>query len=107
MGLTVERIQDANGTHIEPPLNPNWTGLEKLQWWAAVTALDAGLPQDLFVVDEQEHEGQPPTYSLSWHGEGMAGMQYTVAWSTLAGVGIGARIGARPPWVYDPSPPTP
>lgn len=92
----VQRVHTDSGSHIEPPLDPEWTDLNKLRWNLAVTLHDAGLPADTLGV-EQGHltvGGQRvwDDYHLTYRHGTYAGGGYHAMWSTINGVGIGLRL---------------
>lgn len=41
--MIVTRVHTEHGSHIEPPLDPDWPLLRKLEWSAAVGTADSGL----------------------------------------------------------------
>lgn len=41
--MNVQRIETENGSHIEPPLDQEWTLFDQLRWQAGVVHADTGL----------------------------------------------------------------
>lgn len=82
--MIVTRVREGRGSHIEPPLDPDWHPLTKLRWKAAVVALDADLPVDV-------HEVEPGEYSVSVGFSSISAMPYRDAWMYIAGVLTGAE----------------
>lgn len=83
----VQRVDDATGSHIEPPLDENWSDLQKLQWHAAVTALDTG-------CEVTVKEVRRNLFSVSWRTATMStstsGSPFYVTWTYLSGMAAGA-----------------
>lgn len=86
---TVTRVQDPNGSHIEPPLDPTWDEPTKLAWKAAVVAHDSGL------TIEVRHHGDG-SYGIrigdlnSVGGQSVVGRHtFQSAWEFLVGISIG------------------
>lgn len=84
--MKVERVMTEGGDHIEPPLDPNWTELRKLEWLAAVVAVDTG-----FVVTVRQAPSHRWRYCLSGPGWGLSDMAFAQCWDYLSGISIGAR----------------
>lgn len=81
--MIVKRIEDENGSHIEPALGNHWRNSKKLRWKAAVTELDAGIPVQIvpmrrgrFIVNV---------------GGSSTNLTFTEAWLYLMGVNVGAN----------------
>ncbi|MFD4740589.1 hypothetical protein ACFWNQ_24975 [Streptomyces virginiae] len=81
--MIVHRIRTDRGSHIEPALDPAWPDATKLQWHAAVTALDTGLPIHVHVAARSE-------YGLTVGNTGAAPFTYREAWEYLNGASAGA-----------------
>jgi hypothetical protein len=47
----VVRVETANGSHIEPQLDQEWSNLDKLRWHLAVCLHDAGADPELMHVE--------------------------------------------------------
>lgn len=88
---TVTRVDDEHGSHIEPPCDPKWTSLEKLQWHAACVALDCPSLR----IRVTRWPKTPPTYSLTVGGTSIGDQPFQDAWGYLNGVGTGFREAAR------------
>lgn len=98
--MSVTRVQTANGSHIEPPLDPAWDDLTKLQWLAEVTTLDTGLP-----VEVTEAQGPRDQRMFgAWLGKRQPGVgrscsyrEFNDCWwfITYAGMGAAAVRGAQ------------
>lgn len=86
-------MSESGGSHIEPPLDQSWSELEKLQWRAAVVALDSGVEVSVhsavFWIGDRKQEG---TFDIRY-GRGVESVGYLdTAWSFLNGVELGARL---------------
>lgn len=77
----VRRIRTEGGTHIEPPLDPSWSNLDKLRWHVAVVKLECDLDIQVF-----ESCG---LYSFMVNGLNSPHLAYQHAWYYLLGVEIG------------------
>jgi hypothetical protein len=105
--LTVRRVQDEHGSHIEPPLGQSWDNSTKLEWHAAVVALDTGLdieigPGALRVMRRGIWHAEPDTYSVNIMAGGgtttsCSALNYHEAWIYLNGVRAGVWATA-PTW---------
>ncbi|WP_275558514.1 hypothetical protein [Streptomyces sp. 5-6(2022)] len=88
---TVTRIHDATGSHIEPPLDPAWSDLNKLRWHAAVTAHDTGIAatvQDAtYTIDGKPVPGH---YDIIVGASSIGPFDFRSAWDYLNGVSTGA-----------------
>jgi len=104
--MSVQRVSDARGSHIEPALDPEWDNLTKLQWHAAVIAVDTGYeiwvrPGDTSILRDGVWETIADQYNVTikageaWSDCGAGNFGQT--WSFLEGVRAGARA-AEPHW---------
>lgn len=95
--MRVERVAMESGSRVEPPMDPAWDDLTKLQWLAAVAELDTGLSVSV------EPAGVRRRRFGQWHNVGglynvrcrntVAGpFSYTETDSLLFGVSFGARV---------------
>lgn len=98
--MKVERVSDETGSHIEPPLQDDWSDLERLQWHAAVVECDAGVRVTIKPANAW-HNGlrRSGVYNISYSHERMSGSSsaYTFgqAWTFLNGIELGARLKAN------------
>lgn len=90
--MTVTRVHTAGGSHIEPPLDPSWSEMDKLRWQAGVVIADAGVPLRITLDDTARltrNGVNVPVYGLrvgGWHSvRGFDDM-----WDYLNGVSAGA-----------------
>lgn len=83
--MTVRRIHTENGSRIEPPFDESWPPQRRLEWWAAVTALDTGL--NVEIRPRARHD----TYSVIAGNTSTSPLQYRDAWTYLTGFSAGAR----------------
>lgn len=85
----VRRIHETEhiGSHIEPPLDPFWSDIDKLRWHAAVASLDTGLR---FLVHEMDG-----CYSIQIENNSMSARPYHEAWSYISAASVGATIANR------------
>jgi ABC-type Fe3+ transport system substrate-binding protein len=86
--VIVTRVHDANGSHIEPPLDQAWDDLTKLTWHAAVVTHETGLA---IRVDQFERG----SYGLAIGGTGLSERDFHSAWDYLNGVSTGATEAQR------------
>lgn len=93
--MNVRRVENASGSHIEPPLDDSWDDLRKLCWHLAVTLHDAGLPQSGMVVRLLTGGTEPlddfPMYQLGIPGYSVGPLSYTAMWDVINGVEFGVR----------------
>lgn len=86
--MIVTRVADPLGSHIEPPLDPDWSELTKLEWKAAVTQIDTGLRINI-------HEVGPDRYAVAVGGSSSSSRSYYDPWDYLTAVTIGAEESQR------------
>lgn len=97
---SVRRIEDENGSRIEPPLDPKWSHGQKLAWHAAIVEMDTGLI--IRILDGQssvKRDGRwtpdRDVYSMTINGPrlaaGLSAMDFHTAWTYINGIDIGAR----------------
>ncbi|UAW08338.1 hypothetical protein SEA_WHITNEY_91 [Gordonia phage Whitney] len=91
--MTVTRVRDDNGSHIEPPLDSDWSELDKLRWKAGVVIADAGVPLRISLDDSTRLSRNgvdvPGIYGLKiggWH----SARGFHDMWDYLNGVSAGA-----------------
>ncbi|OCH80290.1 hypothetical protein [Gordonia sp. UCD-TK1] len=91
--MTVTRVHTERGSHIEPPLDPEWSQLDKLRWQAGVVIADAGVPLRISLDDDTRLSRNgvdvPGIYGLkigSWH----SARGFHDMWDYLNGVSAGA-----------------
>jgi hypothetical protein len=105
--MTVRRVHDDTGTHIEPEFDQTWDEETKLRWHAAVVAHDTGLA--IRVHPHTDSFGRTQ-YGLNI-GEINQGGQtslcmrpYYDAWDALSHISIGARaVGDRIRQIHRPA----
>lgn len=85
--VEVERVFSENGmsSHIEPPLDPEWSDLQKLQWHAAIVEMDTGVK---FTIREQRTNGRL-YYGYSYRNVGATANDYYDMWTFLNGFSDG------------------
>lgn len=88
----VTRVQDATGSHIEPPLNPDAPELDRLCWLAAVTELDSRVPVRVAHLRDTQ---SPVKYFVTVGRSGGGAMSFGQAWLWMSGAGIGAQEARR------------
>jgi hypothetical protein len=86
--VIVTRVQDATGSHIEPPLDQAWDDLTKLTWHAAVVTRETGLA---IRIDQFERG----SYGLVIGCTGLSERDFHSAWDYLNGVSTGATEARR------------
>ena len=91
----LHRIVTEHGSHIEPPLDAEWSDLDKLRWHAAVTRVDHGGEIDLTV--EPAHvtingESIDGLYSIKTRGNTCGAYAFYDAWTYINGIDHGLRI---------------
>lgn len=89
----VRRVVNGLSSHIEPPLEEDWSDLEKLQWNAAVATLDTGLrilvhPMEADVMGRVRYSVQVENISAS-------ARPYFEAWSYISAVSTGGLAALR------------
>jgi hypothetical protein len=100
MSMIVQRIHTDHGSHIEPPFNPHWTNLQKLQWQAAVISADSGLPVTVDLSDTRRKtlfgwRRIPGRYAVHVDGTGISPLTFDSAWDYMNGVLAGAEAARR------------
>lgn len=90
--MIVTRVHTDHGSHIEPPLNPEWSLLRKLEWAAAVGTADSGLEitvsHSRYWVDRVL---QRDVFNLGIDGAVSGPHTYQQAWAWIHGVTAGAQ----------------
>lgn len=86
--MIVNRVRSELGSRIDPPLDPDWPPLTRLEWKAAAVAVDTGLTVEV-------HEMEPGRYSVSVGCSSISAMPYREAWMYLAGASTGAEQARR------------
>lgn len=91
---TVARVDDRSGSFVEPPLDQNWTQLEKLRWHLAVNELD-------YDIRWTVTELSPGMFALSTSSpggsSGVAAQPFRQAWDFITALGFGAETYALQP----------
>lgn len=87
--MKVERVHTEHGSHIEPPLDPTWSKLDKLIWKAACIEHDSGLRLEI--------EERPNGFTIMSPGTGFgsACYSYVTAWNRMNGLEAGAEMYQR------------
>lgn len=90
---SVRRVTDDGTNRIEPPLQQWWLDVDKLAWWAALTALDTGVGIRLYDGAALDRSGSPIAgqYSINVGYLSYSAMPFHHAWTFLNGVAAGAR----------------
>lgn len=91
---TVHRVHTERGSHIEPPLNEDWSNLDKLRWSLAVSLHDAGQPLDLMDVRESDYRinGVPQeAYDVTGPDGSSGATGFHATWTLISGIGYGLR----------------
>ncbi|AXH49050.1 hypothetical protein SEA_ECLIPTUS_98 [Gordonia phage Ecliptus] len=104
--MTVTRVRDDSGSHIEPPLDPAWSELDQLRWKAGVVIVDAGVPLRITLNDHARLSRNgvdvPGIYGLQL-GHTSSARGFHDMWDYLNGLRAGAvealRVaGVREDW---------
>lgn len=96
----VRRVETEHGSHIEPPLDPQWSHGQKLAWRAAIVEMDTDLA--VRIIDGQSATKRNDhwipdrdVYAMTINGPGRAvglsPMDFHTAWAYLNGIDCGAR----------------
>lgn len=98
--MNVTRVNTGRGSHIEPPLNPDWPDLTKLEWKAAVVEMDTGLRARVREGGHDELVGGawkpiPNSYQLRIGTGSIGPLAFRSAWDVLTGAETGARVTHR------------
>lgn len=91
--VAVKRVHHSpTGTHIEPPLNPKWSELEKLRYLAAVVALDVGAEIGV-EVSSIAKLFTASTYTVLWPSGASGPKSFEQTWCFITGMraGVNAR----------------
>ncbi|MFJ2717441.1 hypothetical protein [Streptomyces sp. NPDC087437] len=86
--MQVTRVHDANGSHIEPPLDSSWGQAHKLQWQAAVVAHDTGLTIRLHPFVDPLGRVE---YGITVGHISLRTLPYAHAWEALSFISTGAK----------------
>lgn len=81
--MDVTRVREDGKSRVEPPMDPGWDALTRLQWHAAVVEHDTGLPVAV-------REEAPSRYVASVGRGYLGGLSYRDTWVFLNGVDTGA-----------------
>ena len=90
--MKVRRIHTETGSHIEPPLDPNWSDLTKLQWVADVVEHDFGLRLEVRGHPLDEPDRFAVTATADGQSFGSAYYSFNEAWFRINMLGQGAEI---------------
>lgn len=83
---------DDGSSHIEPPLDQEWSELEKLKWKAEVASDDSGL--EIGVAPGEYHIGgvrQPYFYTVNTPHSSSGPHTFDEAWTRMNGIVTGAQ----------------
>lgn len=86
---TVRRVSHEGGSHIEPPLEDDWSDLDKLVWCAGVVKFDGGIEILVTKWSDERFSLSGKTPVRSWS---MGAESFNAAWSRLVAMGMGAEI---------------
>lgn len=94
--VPVTRVRTSTGSYVEPPLDPGWDDLTKLQWHAAVVSYDTGLnvhisPGDSSIKRFGEWRKIHGTYSVRCGASSTILPNFHSTWTYLNGISMGAR----------------
>ncbi|MCF3939927.1 hypothetical protein [Gordonia tangerina] len=91
--MTVTRVRYVGGSHIEPPLDPDWSEMDKLRWHAGAVIADAGVPLRITLDDHSRLSCNgvdvPRMYGLTL-GTWQSIHSFHDMWDYLNGVRAGA-----------------
>jgi hypothetical protein len=95
----LERVTTKRGSHVDPPLDEDWSDLVKLKWNAAVVRVDCGVEVTVRVAESQYRRGsgkwlpaKPDRYQALAPGGSCDMGDFRESWAYLNGVRIGAEI---------------
>lgn len=94
--MRVMRVEEENGSHIEPKLEQCWGRLKKLEWHAGVMTIDGGIPISVGRSDYSTRIGgvwipNPGYFDVSVGNSSTGPFDFDAAWTFIAGVGTGSR----------------
>lgn len=93
--MTVTRVHDSGGSHIEPPLDPEWSDIEKMRWQAGVVLVESGVT--VRINDDARYSVNGvdiPVIGIQI-GSSSTSRTFHAAWDYLNGVSAGAREAMR------------
>ncbi|WP_097982796.1 hypothetical protein [Streptomyces sp. f150] len=94
--MIVTRVDEAGGSHIEPPLDQAWADLTKLAWKVAVVTLDTRL--DIAVTEAKYFSNgarQQGFYNIVVGFSITGPLDFRSTWDYLNGVSTGATQARR------------
>lgn len=89
--MIVRRIETDTGSHIEPAMDDEWTLQQKLEWWAAATELDTGLPIKIGPGRAWHGDVELPDMFTVIIGNSSTVLHYLDAWTYLNGASAAVR----------------
>lgn len=92
----MQRIHTERGSHIEPPLDQDWTALEKLRWHLSVALHDAEQPDDLMDVREADYRingVRQEAYDVTGPSGSCGALGFHETWVLIHGIGYGLELG--------------
>lgn len=94
--MIVTRVDEASGSHIEPPLDQAWDNLTKLTWKAAVVTLDTGLGINVKEANYSTNGVRNNGFYNTIVGHSSMGpLDFRSTWDYLNGVSTGATQARR------------
>lgn len=94
--IEVRMVPDATGAHVEPPLDPTWSPLQKLEWKIALvrheTGLRIGIRESQYWIGGHKVEG---LWDLYIGGTASTGHDFEGAWAYLNGISTGVAEATR------------
>lgn len=98
--MPVRMVQDGNLTTPEPPLDDDWSDLDKLRWHAGIVQHRTGLRIRVSTGGYRERIGDewveiPGMYGLQIGRRSLSARPYQRAWDYLNGVEIGYEEAQR------------
>jgi hypothetical protein len=96
--MDVKRVvHDNGGSHIEPPLDPAWSDLDKLRWHAGVLKADTGVEVSIVTGSTKRLVGGHWAAIHGLYGYNVGGssggtMTFDVMWSWINGLERGWKL---------------
>lgn len=87
--MKVRRVHTENGSHIEPPFDPDWPYLEQLEWHAAVVREDCPGLHVAVTSLRPERYWIPGTYNVQVGSSCIGPQSFNDVITFLTGVSIG------------------
>lgn len=91
--MRVTRIERDGMSHVEPPLDSEWSDRKRLEWHAAVAEYDTGVP--FAIHDGSRSDSMRTHYTVQVGGSAIV-LNFDEAWLYIIGASTGAKAaGAR------------